>query len=563
MLIPLLQNVSMLLAIVVIYTLVAGRRGGRLLAPEPQDVGVQIQSGLMVGLIAIVMILTPVRYAGLLLDARTILLSLAALFLGSIPTFVALVIAAIYRVYTGGPGLLPAMIVMSTAVIIGLLWRRLRKPKLDQIGLAELYLFGLTVHGAIIALAFLAPKSLPLHALTGIAFPVLLVEPLAVLAIGGLLVRQLRQETLTRAIKVSEERYRLLAENVTDIIVHHDADWRVVYVSPSVRQLGYEPEALLGARPGLTHPEDAERIQQRLGEVRRGLTCGAFETRVRTADGDWVWIESKPSAIRDDQGQIVGVLSVWRDVSARKAAETALREVRGEMARVARISALGAFSASLAHEINQPLAALTMNSEVVQRLLSIDPPDLAKVEAVVARSGRDARRASEIIARMRALITRQTTTTADFDVGEAIGEALELTHGELQRWSVTVEATLARGACGFHGDRIQIQQVALNLIQNAIEAMRETPEGERRLLVRCGDGDGRILVEIEDRGPGLDPGTADNIFEHLFTTKEGGTGLGLAISKSIIEAHGGRIWAAPAEPRGAVFRFWLPQANGG
>ena len=563
MLIPLLQNVSMLLAIVVVYAVIAGRRSAFLLRAEPKDIAAQVQTGAMIGLIAVAMILTPVRYDGLLLDARSVLLSLAGLFLGLVPSVLALAIAALYRVYTGGPGVLPGMIVMSVSVIIGLLWRRLRNPKPDQLSLAELYLLGLVVHLAVIALGFIPAPALNLTALRSLVLPLLLIFPVAEAVVGGLLVRVLRHEALARDIKVSEERYRLLADNVTDIILQHDLEGRIAYISPSVRQLGYEPESLIGlVRFEFIHPDDRDALVARMRAVAAGGDGGGIEARVRKADGRWVWIESRPTPIRDDQGRIVGILSVCRDFSAREKAEAALREVRAEMARVARISALGAFSASIAHEINQPLAALVTNSEVAQRLLAIEPPDLDKVGRAIERSARDARRASDIIARMRSLTGKRPVKAADFQLAEAIEEVLALAHPELQRWNVAVETALCDGALRVHGDRIQIQQVVLNLIQNAIEAMREIPEAERRLQLRCdATGAREVRVEVEDRGPGLDPGSTETMFELLVTTKEGGSGLGLAISKSIIEAHGGAIWAAPAELRGAVFRFQLPRAS--
>jgi PAS domain S-box-containing protein len=559
MLIPLLQNVSMLLAVVVIYALIGGRHS-RFLGVKRPDTVTQVLTGVMIGLIAIAMILTPVRYNGLLLDARTILLSLAALFLGVVPTLIALAIATAYRIYIGGPGIVPAVIVMSTSMGIGLLWRRVRRPKLDRIRLAELYLFGFVVHLAIIALAFMSPPSLPLAGLRSIALPVLLANPLAEVLVGGLLVRFARQEAMAQDIKVSEERYRLLAENVTDIILQHDLEGRIDFASPSVNQLGYEPEAVIGQiRFDFIHPDDVGVLRQRLRDVGQGLTCDRIEVRVRKADGDWAWIESIPTAVRDDQGRIVGVLSVCRDVTARMETESALRELRAEMARVARISALGAFSASLAHEINQPLAALAISSDVAQRLLETNPPDLGKIARSVERSARDARRASEIVARMRSMTTRQPALAANFNLNEAIVEMLALSRGELQRWDVTVEESLGAEPILVRGDRIQIQQVVLNLIQNAVEAMQETPEAERYLRVSSRLLGSEIRVEIEDRGPGLDPAVADTVFDQLFTTKQGGTGLGLAISKSIIEAHGGRIWVERASPHGAVFKFQLPQ----
>jgi PAS domain S-box-containing protein len=558
MLITLLQNVSMLLAIVVIYALIGGRHSGFLRRAGSQDLVGQLQSGLVIGLIAIAMILTPVRYAGLLLDARSVLLSLTALFLGLVPSLLALAIATLYRVYTGGPGIAPAVIVMSTSIVIGLAWRRVRTPKLDRISLVELYLFGLAVHAAIVSLAFAAPAGMRLTALKGITAPLLLVFPLAEVVVGGLLVRFARQEAMAQIVKLSEERYRLLADNVSDIILKHDLDWRIDYVSPSVQRLGYTPEQLIGRPSNFTHPDDTEVLRARMSDLIQGRSSGAFEARVRTADGGWVWIETHPTVLRDEQGRMTGVLSVWRDVSARKAAESTLQEVRAEMARVARISTLGAFSASLAHEINQPLAALTISSEVAQRLLETDPPDLAKIARSVERSSRDARRASDIVARMRSLTTRGPSVAADFNLNDAIGEMLALSRGELQRWNVAVEEAFGAEAVSIHGDRIQIQQVVLNLIQNAIEAMQDSPGPERRLRVVCRVVGGEVRVEIEDCGPGLDPAAAAAVFERVFSTKQGGTGLGLAISRSIIEAHGGRIWVETAEPHGAAFKFQLP-----
>jgi PAS domain S-box-containing protein len=558
-LIPLLQNVSMLLAIVVIYALIGGRHSDFLRRGGTPGLAAQLQSGLVIGVIAIAMILTPVRYAGLLLDARSILLSLTALFVGLVPALLALVIAALYRIYTGGPGILPGVIVMSTSIAIGLAWRRVRTPKLDRISLIELYLFGLAVHAAIVSLAFVTPAGLRLTVLKDIAGPLLMVFPLAEVVIGGLLVRFARQEAMAQTVKLSEERYRLLADNCSDIIFKHDLDLRIDYVSPSVRRLGYEPDELTGVIRPLAHPDDAETVRAGWSNVVEGRPSGSIEARVRKADGGWAWIESNPSAIRDDQGRIVGVLSVWRDVTGRKTAESTLQEVRAEMARVARISTLGAFSASLAHEINQPLAALAISSEVAQRLLETDPPDLPKIARSVERSARDARRASDIVARMRSLTTRGPSLAADFRLDDAIGEMLALTRGELQRWNVAVEEAFGAEAISIRGDRIQIQQVVLNLIQNAIEAMREQPAAERRLRIGCREVGGEVRVEIEDRGPGLDPAAAAAVFERVFTSKQGGTGLGLAISKSIIEAHGGRIWVEGAEPHGAVFKFQLPQ----
>jgi PAS domain S-box-containing protein len=506
------------------------------------------------------MILAPVRYGDLLLDARSVLLSLAALFLGPLPSLLAFAVASLYRVYTGGPAVTPAIIVMSVSVLVGLLWRWFRTPEVDKITFVELYLFGLTVHFVIVMLAYITPPALLLVRLKGVAEPLLLVLPVAEVVIGGLLVRFARQEALAQTIKDSEERYRLLADNVTDMIIQHDLEGRIEYVSPSVIQLGYEPGDVTGlVRFDFIHDDDVDRLRKRMLDVGRGIPCDRIDARVRTADGHWVWIESIPSPVRDADGKIVGILSVCRDVTARMETEEALREMRAEMARVTRISALGAFSASLAHEINQPLAALAISSEMAQRLLKTEPPDLAKISRSVERSARDARRASEIVARMRSLTARRPVQPTDFDLGEAITETLALARAELVRWKIDVEGPADAERVMIHGDRIQIQQVVLNLVQNAIEAMHDTPEVDRWLRIGWRVVGGEVRIEVEDRGPGLDPITAGSAFEHLFTTKENGTGLGLAISKSIVEAHSGRIWIEKAEPRGAVFKVQLPQ----
>ena len=254
MLIPLLQNVSMLLAVVVIYALIGSRHGGFLLRAGHQTLAAQVCTGLTIGVIAIAMILTPVRYAGLLLDARSILLSLTALFLGPIPSLLALAVATLYRVYTGGRAILPAILVMSASVLVGLVWRRFRTPKLDRMRLAELYLFGLAVHVAIVSLAFLAPPSLLLTALRGVAAPLLLIFPVAEVVIGGLLVRFAHQEAMAQNIKLSEERYRLLADNVMDIILKHDLDCRIDYVSPGGGPTGLSARRTDRRRPHLRPP---------------------------------------------------------------------------------------------------------------------------------------------------------------------------------------------------------------------------------------------------------------------------------------------------------------------
>ena len=361
----------------------------------------------------------------------------------------------------------------------------------------------------------------------------------------------------------SEAKYRLLADNSTDLVMTYDLEGRVSYVSPSIRRYGYQPEEMIGREIGrATHADDRPRVLQAFQDALGGQRSLLETLRARFADGRWAWFEGRMSPLYDDAGHLVGALAVNRDISARLAAEQALGEVNAELTRVTRISIMGAFSASIAHEINQPLTALVANSETASIWLSQDPPDVPMAQQAIKRAARDALRASETIARMRALATKGPPTITEFDVNDAIREVLALTQSERLRTKVIARTEIAPHPLMIRADRIQVQQVLLNLIGNAIEAMRAAPEDERRLMIRSGLAeDGQVRVEIEDRGAGLDQDTAERIFDYLFTTKTGGTGLGLSISRSIIESHGGRIWAGTAAPNGAVFRFELPSSS--
>jgi PAS domain S-box-containing protein len=375
-----------------------------------------------------------------------------------------------------------------------------------------------------------------------------------------LIMRDINQRKLAEAALIeSEARYRILADNTSDIIQRFDADGLVQYISPSVRQLGYEPEFFLG-RPTaqLVEREDLPAVARRREAMLSGRPVPPMESRVRTADGRTVWLESRPSPILGEDGALVGVVNVMRDVTERKNAENALQALNLELRRVARASALGAFAASLAHEINQPLAAAAASGEAALRWLSAETPNYDRGLQAVGRAVEAVRRAADVIGGLRALVTKEEPNRAPFDMHDAIGEVLALTAPEGERSSVTVRTRLEAAEPVTDGDRVQFQQVMINLVLNAIEAMRET-EGERLLIVGSRDGADSLELFVEDRGPGISPDQQPLIFESMFTTKIGGTGLGLAIAKSIVESHGGAISMTPATPHGAVFWVRLPR----
>ena len=276
-------------------------------------------------------------------------------------------------------------------------------------------------------------------------------------------------------------------------------------------------------------------------------------------DGTQVVATSRWALQLNDQGKPIAILETNNDITERKRAEEALRQAQAELAHVTRVTTLGEMTASIAHEINQPLAAVVNNASACLRWLAGQAPNLEEARQSAALIIADGHRAGEIIGRIRALAKKSPPRKDWLDINETILEVTALARSEVQGNRVSLETQLADDVPLILGDRIQLQQVILNLIINAIEAMSGVNEGPRELLVGSGKDESQgVLVAVRDSGPGLDPESLDHLFTAFFTTKPQGMGMGLAISRSIIEAHGGRLWATLNAPRGAVFQFTLP-----
>jgi C4-dicarboxylate-specific signal transduction histidine kinase len=242
----------------------------------------------------------------------------------------------------------------------------------------------------------------------------------------------------------------------------------------------------------------------------------------------------------------------------RKHAEEARREAQAELARVSRVTTMGELTASLAHEVNQPIAAAVTNANTCLRWLTRDHPDLEEARAAAMRIVKDGTRAAEIIKRIRLLFKKSTPQRELVDVNEAIREMIVLLRSEATRYDITVRVELAADLPRIMGDRVQLQQVLMNLMVNSIDAMKEV-DGMRELVVKSQSAEKEeVLVSVTDTGVGLPPQLADQVFNAFFTTKPHGTGMGLRISRSIVESHGGRLWAADNSPHGASFHFALP-----
>jgi PAS domain S-box-containing protein len=265
------------------------------------------------------------------------------------------------------------------------------------------------------------------------------------------------------------------------------------------------------------------------------------------------------SPLRPNSERVEAALVVTHDLTDHVLASEALRAAQAELAHVNRITTMGQLTASIAHEVNQPIAAAITNAQAALRWLGAQPPDLDEVGQALRRIVENGKRASDVIGRIRALIKKAPPRRRRFDLNEAILDVIALTRSEILRHGVSLQTQLASGLPLIEGDRIQLQQVLLNLLMNAVEAMSGIGEGTRALQISTeAEATGGVLVTVRDSGPGLDPANEDRVFEAFYTTKPEGMGMGLAISQSIIEAHGGRMWATANEPRGAVFQFTVP-----
>jgi len=270
-----------------------------------------------------------------------------------------------------------------------------------------------------------------------------------------------------------------------------------------------------------------------------------------------------------EDGKLVRTWGIQRDVTERvrlqedrKRAEEALQESRAELARVARIATLGELTASIAHEINQPLAAVATNASASLHWLAVRPPNLGEARQAMTRAMKEANRASSVIDKMRTLLKKSPPQLLLLEVNELLTDVLALAHTDLLTGGVIVHTKLADDLPVVLGDRVQLQQVMLNLILNAIDAMIAINDRPRTLVISSVKHPEGVLVQVQDSGKGLDPKQASRIFDSFFTTKPEGIGMGLSISRSIVEAHGGRLWADTSVSNGAIFRFTLPKAEG-
>jgi C4-dicarboxylate-specific signal transduction histidine kinase len=308
-----------------------------------------------------------------------------------------------------------------------------------------------------------------------------------------------------------------------------------------------------------THPHDRARVQQTVDRAAQEKTPLDFEHRLLMPNGKIKNVRIVGHPVFDQNGDFVELVGAVMDVTERRRAE----EERQALAHANRITTMGQLTASIAHEVNQPIAAARNNAASALRFLSRDPPDLQEVREALGCTVNDVDRAGDVIGGIRKLMTKAPAPRNDcLDINEAIREVIVLTRGEALKNGVSVQMQLAEGVPLIQGDRVQLQQVVLNLVLNAVEAMSSVDGARRELSISTGRrGRDEIVVAVRDSGPGIDPEHLERVFDSFYTTKPSGMGLGLAICRSIVDAHAGRLWVDANEPGGAVFQFTLPVGN--
>jgi len=307
-----------------------------------------------------------------------------------------------------------------------------------------------------------------------------------------------------------------------------------------------------------THPDDVALVRHLIDRISHGATDCDLEHRLLMPDGSTKHVHAVAHALRDPSGHLRFFGAVV-DRTASKRAEEALNKAGAELARVSRLTTLSALTASIAHEVNQPLSGIITNAGTCLRMLDAAPPDLDGARETARRTIRDGNRAADVIARLRALFSKREFTLELLDLNEAAREVIALSSNDLQRNRIILQSELANDLPNVIGDRVQLQQVILNLLRNASDAMVDVNDRPRHLRISTErEGGDRVRLTVRDAGVGLPAQSIDSLFDAFYTTKSGGMGIGLFVSRSIVERHQGRLWAEPNDGPGATFSFLVP-----
>jgi PAS domain S-box-containing protein len=379
----------------------------------------------------------------------------------------------------------------------------------------------------------------------------------------ALLAENVERNRAEEALRQSEQRFRDYAETGSDCLWETGPDHGFVQISEHLNTVGIEPRTRVGQKRwdfAGDVDEEPEKWRAHIAAHQAHQPFRGFVYKVLRANGSRVYVRTSGKPIFDPQEQFLGYRGVDSNITAEVQgyeAEKALRQAQAELAHVSRVTTLGELAASIVHEVNQPLAAIATNAEACLRFLNRKVPDLNEVHDAVLGMMADSHRAGEVIQRIRALGRKAQPQKVRLDINDVIDEVALLIQRELIQHRVSLRRELSARALVL-GDRVELQQVIINLLMNGMEAMAIVTDRPRELLIRAQQESDQVLVAIQDSGTGIEPENADRMFSSFFTTKPGGMGMGLSICRSIIEAHGGRLWAIPNTGPGATFKFTLP-----
>jgi PAS domain S-box-containing protein len=374
------------------------------------------------------------------------------------------------------------------------------------------------------------------------------------------------RKLIDEALRESEARFRIMANTAPVMIWMSGPDKLCIFFNKGWLDFTgrtMEQELGNGWTEGV-HPDDFDHcsgIYVNAFDARREFT---MEYRLRRFDGEYGWLLDHGVPRFESDGTFLGYIGTAIDITERKRAESELQRQRGELAHLTRVSTMGELSASLAHELNQPLTAILSNAQAAQRFLAANPVDVEELREIMKDIVEDDSRASDVIQRMRALVKKEDLAFATLDLAGVIGDVAALVHSDAILHGVRILLELHPGLPAVRGDKVQLQQVVLNLLLNAFDAMKDRPVNEREVKILAETAGASLLrLAVRDHGTGLSGDKLDKIFQPFYTTKPDGLGMGLAISRSIIDAHGGRLWAENNPDRGATFYCTLPVSEEG
>jgi PAS domain S-box-containing protein len=424
-------------------------------------------------------------------------------------------------------------------------WRQLRRWNLSESALPK---------GSIVVNREFTFWDLKYYIIGGLAFVIA-----QSFLLTGLLIQKRRKRSAEESLRQKTEELDQFFNLSLELLCIASTDGHFLRLNPAwERILGYSREELLAKRfLDFVHPDDLDRTHKAVSALASQQKVIYFENRYRCKDGTYRWLEwnSAPA------GNLI--YATARDVTERLKEEVEAQQHRDELAHVTRVAMMGELTTSLAHEINQPLTAILSNAEAAQRFLSQASPDIGEIRQILEDIIRDDRRANDVVRKVRALVKKEKLRDEPLDLNEVILVVVELIRADSLLQGLSIDTDLSARLAAIHGDGIQLQQVILNLILNGAAAMRNSPSGQRKIMVRTAMLDSRtVKAFVTDFGTGIDERHIDRLFEPFYTTKPEGLGMGLSISQTIIKAHGGTMEARNNREGGATFAFTLPAHQG-